>query len=292
MDGEEDQIFGWDECALADERLIMQAAQRQPVVVKQQAHVTIKSIEPSVGMTISTITRGSTLFLRSRKAEGELYQLIRDNEDIPKEVSTLLSTLDAINDVNDDTVQQLQQQLVDMSRERDEQEELYKKEKEETRRWKSIACELRKKCRYLSDETDDDISSVDLGPDESDRCHSTSTKTEDTSASTISFLSSENGTPSDLVMRNEMKELQAENDALHESLEEAMQLAKGMKEIVSYFARVHKENPPIHSADKVRLLKEEVNVSKSKLLADLCDVMEDIHILRSSSDELDDTVSM
>ena len=286
MDGEGDQIFGWDQCALADERLIMQAAQRQPVVVKQQAHVTIKSIEPSVGMTISTITRGSTLFLRSRKAEGELYQLIRDNEDIPKEVSTLLSTLDAINDVNDDTVQQLQQQLVDMSRERDEQEELYKKEKEETRRWKSIACELRKKCRYLSDETDDDISSVDLVPDESDRCYST--KTEDTTSSTISFLSSENGTPSDLVMRNEMKELQAENDALHESLEEAMQLAKGMKEIVSYFARVHKEKSPIHSADKLRLLKEEVNDSKSKLLSELCEVMDDIHVLN----ELDDTISM
>jgi len=276
---------------VGDERLIMQAAQRQPVVVNQlnkQAHVTIKSIEP--GMTINTITNGSTLYLRSRKAEEELYQLIRENEDnIPKEVSTLLSTLDAINDVNDDTVQQLQQQLVDMSRERDEQEELYKKEKEETRRWKSIACELRKKCRSL-DESDDDISSVDLDQDESDRCHST--RTEDTTASTISFLSSENGMPSDLVMKNGMKELQAENDALHESLEEAMQLAKGMKEIVSYFARVHKENPPIHSGEKVRLLKEEVNESKSKLLADLCDVMEDIHILRSSSDELDDTVSM
>jgi len=89
-----------------------------------------------------------------------------------------------------------------------------------------------------------------------------------------------------------MKELQAENDALHESLEEAMQLAKGMKEIVSYFARAHKGNPPIHSADKVHLLKEEVNESKSKLLTELCDVMEDIHVLRSSSDELDDTVSM
>ena len=287
MDGEGDQIFGWNECALADERLIMQAAQRQPVVVKQQAHVTIKSVEgSSVGMTINTITNGSTLYLRSRKAEEELYQLIRDNEDIPKEVSTLLSTLDAINDVNDDTVQQLQQQLVDVSRERDEQEELYKKEKEETRRWKSIACELRKKCRYLSDETDDDISSVDLDQDESDRCYST--KTEDTTSSTISFLSSENGTPSDLVMRNEMKELQAENDALHESLEEAMQLAKGMKEIVSYFARVHKENPPIHSADKVRLLKEEINDSKSKLLLELCEVMDDVHVLN----ELDDTVSM
>ena len=91
MNDEGDQIFGWDQCALADERLIMQAAQRQPVVVKQQAHdVSIKSIEP--GMTISTITNGSSLYLRSRKAEGELYQLIRDNEDIPKGVSTLLST--------------------------------------------------------------------------------------------------------------------------------------------------------------------------------------------------------
>ena len=289
MNDEGDQIFGWDQCALADERLIMHAAQRQPVVVDQLnklAHdVTIKSIEPSIGMTISTITNGSTLFLRSRKAEEEMYELIRDNEDIPKGVSTLLSTLDAINDVNDDTVQQLQQQLVDMSRERDEQEELYKKEKEETRRWKSIACELRKKCRLL-DETDDDISSVDLGQDESDRCNST--RTADTTASTISFLSSENGMSSDLVIRNEMKELQAENDALHESLEEAMQLAKGMKEIVSYFARVHKENPPIHSADKVRLLKEEINDSKSKLLLELCEVMDDVHVLN----ELDDTVSM
>ena len=68
MNGEGDKIFGWDQCAVRDERLIMQAAQRQPVVVKHQAHATIKSVEPSVGMTISTITNGSTLFLRSRKA--------------------------------------------------------------------------------------------------------------------------------------------------------------------------------------------------------------------------------
>ena len=90
--------------------------------------------------------------------EEQVFQKIRDctslnhlsSTDSKGEISRLLSFfLDEINDTNDDTVQQLQQQIVDMSRLRDEQEEKMKQDREVIERWKGLVGKLGAKCRLL-----------------------------------------------------------------------------------------------------------------------------------------------
>ena len=111
---------------------------------------------PPIGTSITTINNGSTLFLRSRLMEDQVFQKIRDCTNLnlsstdSKEISRLLSFfLDEINDTNDETVQQLQQQIVDMSRIQDEQEEKMKEDREVIERWKGLVGKLGAKCRLL-----------------------------------------------------------------------------------------------------------------------------------------------
>ena len=138
-----------------------------------------------------------------------------------KEISRLLSFfLDEINDTNDETVQQLQQQIVDMSRIQDEQEEKMKEDREVIERWKGLS-----------------------------------------SSQTMII-----------------QDLQAENDALHQSMEEAMELASGMKELISYFAHTHEENT-MYSQKKICQLQEELNEAV-QLKDELYELMEENQALR------------
>ena len=183
---------------------------------------------PPIGTSITTINNGSTLFLRSRLMEEQAFQKIRECASLnnlsstdSKEISRLLSFfLDEINDTNDETVQQLQQQIVDMSRIQDEQEEKMKGDREVIERWKGLS-----------------------------------------SSQTMII-----------------QDLQAENDALHQSMEEAMELASGMKELISYFAHTHEENT-MYSQKKICQLQEELNEAV-QLKDELYELMEENQALR------------
>ena len=77
-------------------------------------------------------------------------------------------------------------------------------------------------------------------------------------------------------------DLQAENDALHQSMEEAMELASGMKELISYFAHTHEVNT-MYSQKKICQLQEELNEavqSKDELFTTLYEVIEENQALR------------
>ena len=365
---------------------------------------------PPIGTSITTINNGSTLFLRSRLMEEQAFQKISECASLnnlsstdSKEISRLLSFfLDEINDTNDETVQQLQQQIVDMSRIQDEQEEKMKEDREVIERWKGLVGKLGAKCRLLEMELKEtknkEISVVvdscevqgKVTKDEEDlnECLTTTTITTDTTTlsstepsldlssssssetnaveddvsitppesslledlkerydtlvknrfdtPTIMCLRSNN---SELVQENHalvmkcqrlekelasqsslgmlaqtqhnnksivptktstipdntssssveeasqtmiIQDLQAENDALHQSMEEAMELASGMKELISYFAHTHEENT-IYSQKKICQLQEELNdavQSKDELFMTLYEVIEENQALR------------
>ena len=360
---------------------------------------------PPIGTSITTINNGSTLFLRCRLMEEQVFQKIRDcaslnlsSTDFKGEISRLLSFfLDEINDTNDETVQQLQQQIVDMSRIRDEQEEKMKEDKEVIERWKGLVGKLGAKCRLLEMELKEtknkEVSVVDNSEvqgkvvkdeEELDECLTT-TRTITTDTTTLSSTepsldlsssssSTENDgsiTPAessllvdwkerhDILIKNDstimclrsinselvqekdalvlkcqrlekelasqpssamldqtqqnkssaapykpstipdntlsssceeatrqsmmIKDLQAENDALHQSMEEAMELASGMKELISYFAHTHEANT-MYLQKNIWQLQEELNEAaqcKDELFTTLCEVIDENQALRT-----------